>query len=145
MDECGRGAAPAVGAQIASIPGLIRHGVAYALWDHGCDYDPFVGEHWFHDPRRPQDTGYPLESYRPPVFVVEAHAHWGFSDGPGVRTRTLVDAIKSSGARGPALAVTASGRIALVRRVEDLDATVGTRITAFHVPGYRWDAGDELP
>jgi hypothetical protein len=81
LDTFGEGTPPARGPTIAKLPGLIRHGIAYALWDSGPSYDPFDPSQWFGHPDLPSDEWLP--PFQPPVFTVVERDYWGSSGPPG--------------------------------------------------------------
>lgn len=83
LEDSGHGAPPEHGEAMAVLKGVIRGGVAYALWDHGLDYNPFDAEQWFRESDAARGP-WPLV-FTPPIFTIEACGWWGYGDGPGVR------------------------------------------------------------
>ena len=83
-DDEGHGALPSRGPELARLPGLIRSGVIYGLWEPPDGYDPFLPTCWF---RAPDDAeGEPWKpAFRPPVFGVWSEGRWGFGAAPGHR------------------------------------------------------------
>jgi hypothetical protein len=133
-DDDGVGAPPSIGEVVAELPGLIRSGVAYALWDHGPDYDPLDDTHWF---RRPGDTEADnlwLAPYRPPVFSVESAGAWGFSSGPGVGIERLQC---HRPAAGTAVARLANGKVVMVRGIDLSSQATSLRVAGIGVSGTR--------
>ena len=133
-DDAGTGtSAPSPGQVIAKLSGIIRAGVAYALWDHGPGYDPFDQRRWFAPPSDDPASPLWLAPYLPPVFSICSGSHWGFSGGPGVALSRIHDDAQPIGA---ALAVSATGRILLVRGPEGSAEARAVHATAMHVPGF---------
>lgn len=133
-DDDGVGSPPLIGEVVAELAGLIRSGVAYALWDHGPDYDPLDDGHWF---RRPGDTEADnlwLAPYRPPVFSVESAGAWGFSSGPGVGIERLQC---HRPAEGTAVARIANGKMVIVRGVDPSAQATVLRVASIGLPGTR--------
>lgn len=134
MDDCGKGPPPSHGEIVATLPGLIRNGVAYALWDHGPGYDPFDQRQWFRLPSEAKDARPWLAPYLPPVFVVASQGYWGVSEGPGV----VLPRMRTQGEDGAMrLVVGAGGRIALVRSADAQATAREVRVTTMLVPGAR--------
>ena len=125
------GAPPDVGVVVAKLPGLIRRGVAYALWDAGSDYDPFDQRHWF---RLPSETRAPawLAPYMPPIFTIVSGTQWGISEGPGF---DLPKVRFSQAPPGAVLALRASGRLVLVPGHQSLPTAERARTTALFTAG----------
>jgi len=132
-DDDGRGAAPVHGEVVAELNGLIRVGVAYALWDHGDGYDPLDQEHWFRRPWETDADNLWLAAYRPPVFSIESGGFWGFSGGPGIGIARVAEKVE---AQGRAAAVLADGKIVLMVR-SAVGAKSAVRVTAAVIPGMR--------
>ena len=98
------GERPSVGPVIGTVPGRIAGGVCFARWMPPSDFDPFKFEDWlvnfevelrvFRLQKDQEPTARSLataqglleaDGFRPPVFVIDAGPHWGFSGPPGVR------------------------------------------------------------
>jgi hypothetical protein len=131
-DDTGSGAPPSYGVTVATLPGLIRNGVAYALWSHDTNYAPFDQRRWFRVPGETDDARPWLAPYRPPVFVVASQGHWGVSEGPGLR---LSRAREQGDSERPRLIVCTSGKIALVRDSASTPANSEIRTTSLLVAG----------
>jgi hypothetical protein len=132
-DDDGRGPAPAHGEVVAELKGLVRAGVAYALWDHGEGYDPLDQEQWFRRPWETDADNLWLAAYRPPVFSIECGGFWGFSGGPGIGVSRVAEKLEGE---GRAAAVLADGRIVLVDRGA-LGTKSAMKVTAAVIPGMR--------
>lgn len=133
-EDCdGHGAAPKHGEVVAELDGLVRAGVAYALWDHGDGYDPLDQEQWFRRPWETDADNLWLAAYRPPVFSIECAGWWGFSGGPGIGIARVGEKLEGE---GRAAAVLADGRIVLVDRGA-VGAKSAVRVTAAVIPGMR--------
>jgi hypothetical protein len=131
-DDTGSGAPPSYGVTVATLPGLIRNGVAYALWSHDTNYAPFDQRRWFRVPGETDDARPWLAPYLPPVFVVASQGHWGVSEGPGLR---LSRAREQGDSERPRLIVCTSGKIALVRDSASTPANSEIRTTSLLVAG----------
>ncbi|MBC8070068.1 MAG: hypothetical protein IAG13_17145 [Deltaproteobacteria bacterium] len=123
--DSGDGPAPTDGREIAVVPGLIRNGVAYALWELGV-VDPFAVSKWFDDAA----SGSLLREYAPYFFTVAAHDAWGRGAPPSY----ALERVTLSDASGPwAVGLTPPGDIVLVAPAE-LAAAEDRRVAAVRVP-----------
>jgi len=125
-DTEGPGGAPSFGRELARLPGLVRSGVIYALWEPPADYDPFSREQWFRAPG--EREGEPWQpGFQPPMFVVSAAGRWGLGAAPGHRA----DRIEfEEPPEGGFVVFTNDGKLRLVKTAEAL-RTLGSR----HVNG----------
>jgi hypothetical protein len=122
-DDAGAGPPPSDGELVVTLPGLIRSGVAYALWDHGNDRDPFNVRDWF---RTVDGKGTELRDYAPYHFTIAASEQWGRSDAPGYRLRQ----ISLSEPEGPVVALRTDGRLLLVEAADLPGVDRGVRVAA---------------
>ncbi len=106
-----------VGLELGTLAGEIRGGVAFARWSPPEDFDPFDYQSWLvdHDfdlglfggeePNGGSVSGENLlaaTSAHPPVFLVEAGEHWGFSLPP---TQDLDDVRITQESNGSGVAI----------------------------------------
>lgn len=112
--DSGTGPAPEDGTEIARLGGLIRGGVAYALWPYPDGDDPFDAQAWF----RPTPGGL-LREYLPYHFTVAAHGAWGLSDAPSFPLASMSLAAPGSGL---AFGLAPNGDVLLLDEAELADA-----------------------
>lgn len=125
-DDCGRGPAPAGRETIVKVAGLIRAGVAYAIWPFGPDDHPFDVQRWF---VAPGDESLLLD-YLPYYFTVAAHGWWGRSDAPSYALETMTTA--GSGA-GRVLGLATSGDV-VAAAPDEFGNTKRVRVTVLRLP-----------
>lgn len=128
-DDCGVGGPPTDGEFIATVQGVIRGGVAYALWDHGAARHPFEVADWF---RTSDGTGTDLRDYAPYHFTISTAGFWGRSDAPSHRLREVT---LSEPDEGPILVLRTDGRLVLLDAAELPEADRTVRIAAVRRTG----------
>lgn len=126
-DSSEGGEPPQLGDEVGQAKGLIRLGVAYALWDAGgAGFDPSDLSTWFDDEGR----------WSPPVFRIEdpRSGAWAVSSPPGWRG----DGARLEGApQGKLLAVESSGRLVVLGGEAALKGLKESRLVHLRLPGTR--------
>lgn len=126
-DDSGVGSAPVHGPALVQLTGLIRGGVAYALWPFPEGEHPFDVRRWFIAP----DAKALLRDYLPYYFTVAAHGSWGLSDAPSYAVKSL--SLSTADSR-PALGLTSSGAVILAPS-DALAEVERIRVTSLRLPG----------
>ena len=131
-EEEGDGTAPSLGVEVGRVPGLVRRGVIYGLWDPPEGYDPFCQQDWFRKPG--EQEGEPWQpTFRAPVFAVVAGGKWGFGAAPGHRADRVAFQV---GADRPTVVLGNDGRLRLVS-----SATALAKLGPTHINGVRVTRG----
>jgi hypothetical protein len=110
-EECGRGEPPTASTVVAKLRGVIRDGVAYALWAFG-DEDPFDVEAWF----RKAAPGALLREFEPFYFMIAGQGFWGKSAPPSYRLSEMT--LGGAPDRDTSLALRTDGTLLLLRATE---------------------------
>ncbi|MEX1361556.1 MAG: OmpA family protein [Nannocystaceae bacterium] len=129
------------GVELARVDGMVRKGVAYALWSPPEHYDPFDASRWFEYVPEETERRLILPAFQPPVFAIDGDTDggpvWGLAGPPGKERRHLSFLQDLS---GPATVVRNDG---VFLRVDDLadarNASDGHRIVAIFRPNTRFD------
>ena len=132
---------PPRGVQLARVPGMVRRGVAYALWSPPAHYDPFDAQRWFeHVPDESKRRAY-VPPFQPPVFAISGETEhgpvWGLAGPPGTELRHLRFSTEVS---GPATVVRNDGTFLWVEDLARLSAVeTGHRVIAIFRPETRFE------
>jgi len=132
MDSSEGGPRPAPGEKLAELPGLVRSGVAYALWTPPPCLDPDDVATWYLDGDDAPEGAHE-GAWAPPVFLVESGPYWALSGPPGLRAdRVDVDGEGDA----PVIALRNDGTIVFAPNATALPVTsTHTRWAALLVPG----------
>jgi outer membrane protein OmpA-like peptidoglycan-associated protein len=109
------------GPVMGRMSGLVRKGVAYALWTPE-DYDPFEATSWFRHALLEPAPREVLPAYQPPVFTILGHGTWGVAGPPGSDLSRL-ELVEQR--EGPLVALRHDGKFILVRDGHKLGALRG--------------------
>lgn len=111
---------PARGLASGTVDGIVRYGIAVALWTPPAEWDVLDWRRWFVELDRGEDAPTPTAPYfRPPLFAIEYDGGWAFSRPPGER----IDRFALSNGERPGLALDNNGHFVAFSASESLVIT----------------------
>lgn len=123
------GLPPNFGPSLGTISGMVRSGIAYALWEPPGGYDPFDLRDWF---RPPGAMDVEFSSLSTPVFSARRGGRWIAGVTPGYEPGRVHFDAKST---GEAVALRADGTMVLTFDVAGVTGSVGDPHIVAMLPG----------